>query len=123
MNHSTVLRIPLHQRRLFDSKTALAGTPVALMLLYRLFHSDFRRIEMFQFQHLVNVLAGVFLGRLNSMAFCVSLIRNILGSCLLFLEVRLAVFWRYLFDKKTGRFLLAYPLLAVNVTADAGIPE
>ena len=107
MNHSTVSASTASAQTFSIKKTALAGMLVALTVALSGFSIPIGASKCFPIQHLVNVLAGVFLGPVYgvSMAFCVSLIRNILGtgSLLAFPGSMVA----YLFQK-TGRFLLAY---------------
>lgn len=93
-------------------KLAVSGMLVALTVALSGFSVPIGASKCFPIQHLVNVLAGVFLGPLYgvSMAFCTSLIRNLLGtgSLLAFPGSMVGAFlgaWLY---KKTGRFLLAY---------------
>ena len=104
MNHSTVSASTASAQTFSIKKTALAGMLVALTVALSGFSIPIGASKCFPIQHLVNVLAGVFLGPVYgvSMAFCVSLIRNILGtgSLLLFLEVWSALFWALIYSRK-----------------------
>ena len=82
MNHSTVSASTASAQTFSIKKTALAGMLVALTVALSGFSIPIGASKCFPIQHLVNVLAGVFLGPVYgvSMAFCVSLIRNILGT-------------------------------------------
>ena len=104
MNHSTVSASTAPAQTFSIKKTALAGMLVALTVALSGFSIPIGASKCFPIQHLVNVLAGVFLGPVYgvSMAFCVSLIRNILGtgSLPLFLEVWSALFWALIYSRK-----------------------
>lgn len=103
MNHSTVSASTASAQTFSIKKTALAGMLVALTVALSGFSIPIGASKCFPIQHLVNVLAGVFLGPVYgvSMAFCVSLIRNILAAaCLLFLEVWSALFWALIYSRK-----------------------
>ena len=107
MNHSTVSASTASAQTFSIKKTALAGMLVALTVALSGFSIPIGASKCFPIQHLVNVLAGVF-G--VSMAFCVSLIRNILGtgSLLAFPGSMVGAFLGAYLFQKTGRFLLAY---------------
>ena len=112
MNHSTVSASTASAQTFSIKKTALAGMLVALTVALSGFSIPIGASKCFPIQHLVNVLAGVFLGPVYgvSMAFCVSLIRNILGtgSLLAFPGSMVGAFLGAYLFQKTGRFLLAY---------------
>ena len=112
MNHSTVSASAASAQTFSIKKTALAGMLVALTVALSGFSIPIGASKCFPIQHLVNVLAGVFLGPVYgvSMAFCVSLIRNILGtgSLLAFPGSMVGAFLGAYLFQKTGRFLLAY---------------
>lgn len=63
-------------------KLTLAGMLTALAVALSTFSIPIGASKCFPVQHLVNVLAGVFLGPVYSvsMAFCTSLIRNMMGT-------------------------------------------
>ena len=111
MNHSTVSASTASAQTFSIKKTALAGMLVALTVALSGFSIPIGASKCFPIQHLVNVLAGVFLGPVYgvSMAFCVSLIRNILGtgSLLAFPGSMVGAFLGAYLFQKTGRFLLA----------------
>lgn len=112
MNHSTVSASTASAQTFSIKKTALAGMLVALTVAFIRLSIPIGASKCFPIQHLVNVLAGVFLGPVYgvSMAFCVSLIRNILGtgSLLAFPGSMVGAFLGAYLFQKTGRFLLAY---------------
>ena len=103
MNHSTVSASTASAQTFSIKKTALAGMLVALTVALSGFSIPIGASKCFPIQHLVNVY-GV------SMAFCVSLIRNILGtgSLLAFPGSMVGAFLGAYLFQKTGRFLLAY---------------
>lgn len=63
-------------------KLTTAGLLVALSVCLSTFAIPIGASKCFPIQHLVNVLAGVFLGPVygGAMAFCTSLIRNLMGT-------------------------------------------
>lgn len=63
-------------------KIAVAGMMVALGVVLSTFYIPVGMSKCFPIQHLLNVLAGVFLGPWYALgfAFCTSLIRNLLGT-------------------------------------------
>ena len=93
MNHSTVSASTASAQTFSIKKTALAGMLVALTVALSGFSIPIGASKCFPIQHLVNVLAGVFLGTGSLLAFPGSMVGAFLGA--------------YLFQK-TGRFLLAY---------------
>lgn len=93
-------------------KLVTGGMLVALTVALSGFSIPIGASKCFPIQHLVNVLAGVFLGPVYgvSMAFCTSLIRNLLGTgSLLAFPGSMAGAWlgAYLFQK-THKFIPAY---------------
>lgn len=93
-------------------KLVISGMLVALTVALSGFSIPIGASRCFPIQHLVNVLAGVFLGPVwgVSMAFSTSLIRNLMGtgSLLAFPGSMVGAFLcAYLFQK-TGKFFLAY---------------
>ena len=126
MNHSTVSASTASAQTFSIKKTALAGMLVALTVALSGFSIPIGASKCFPIQHLVNVLAGVFLGPVYgvSMAFCVSLIRNILGtgSLLAFPGSMVGAFLGAYLFQKTGRFLLAYQT-ATEPKNPAGLPK
>lgn len=104
MNHSTVSASTASAQTFSIKKTALAGMLVALTVALSGFSIPIGASKCFPIQHLVNVLAGVFLGPVYgvSMAF-VSLSSEIFwepAACLLFLEVWSALFWALIYSRK-----------------------
>ena len=63
-------------------KLTAAGMMVALGVCLSAFSIPIGASKCFPIQHLVNVLAGIFLGPVygTAMAFCTSLIRNLMGT-------------------------------------------
>lgn len=100
------LGVPANVRKL-----AISGMLVALTVALSGFSIPIGASKCYPIQHLVNVLAAVFLGPVYgvSMAFCTSLIRNLLGtgSLLAFPGSMIGAFlgaWLY---QKTGKLLAA----------------
>ncbi len=93
-------------------KLVISGMLVALSVALSGFAIPIGASKCFPIQHLVNVLAGVFLGPVYgvSMAFCTSLIRNLMGtgSLLAFPGSMVGAFLGAYLFQKTGRFALAY---------------
>ena len=93
-------------------KLVLSGMLVALTVALSGFSIPIGASKCFPIQHLVNVLAGIFLGPAYgvSMAFCTSLIRNLMGtgSLLAFPGSMAGAFLGAYLFQKTGRFILAY---------------
>lgn len=93
-------------------KLVLSGMLVAMTVALSGFFIPIGASKCFPIQHLVNVLAGVFLGPVYgvSMAFCTSLIRNLMGtgSLLAFPGSMAGAFLGAYLFKRTGRFFLAY---------------
>lgn len=92
-------------------KLALSGMLVAFTVALSGFSIPVGSSRCFPIQHLANILAGVFLGPVYgvSMAFCTSLIRNLLGTGSLFAfpgSMVGALFAACLY-RKTGSFLWA----------------
>ena len=96
MNHSTVSASTASAQTFSIKKTALAGMLVALTVALSGFSIPIGASKCFPIQHLVNVLAGVFLGPVYgvSMAFWEP------AACLLFLEVWSALFWALIYSRK-----------------------
>lgn len=112
MNNSILSSSDVQTQSFSVKKTALAGMLIALTVALSGFSIPIGASKCFPIQHLVNVLAGIFLGPVYgvSMAFCVSLIRNILGtgSLLAFPGSMAGAFLGAYLFKKSGRFILAY---------------
>ena len=113
MNHSTVSASTASAQTFSIKKTALAGIAGCLNCRFiRLFHSDRCIQSVFRSSTLSTSSPAFFLGPVYgvSMAFCVSLIRNILGtgSLLAFPGSMVGAFLGAYLFQKTGRFLLAY---------------
>lgn len=114
MNHQTNSTIPASQTisAVSIKKLVISGMLVALTVALSGFAIPIGASKCFPIQHLVNVLAGVFLGPVYgvSMAFCTSLIRNLMGtgSLLAFPGSMVGAFLGAYLFKKTGRFVLAY---------------
>lgn len=93
-------------------KTVLGGMLVALTVALSGFSVPIGASRCFPVQHFINVIAGVFLGPLYgvSMAFCTSLIRNLMGtgSLMAFPGSMAGAFLGAFLFQKTGRFVLAY---------------
>lgn len=93
-------------------KLVLSGMLVALTASLSGFYIPIGASKCFPMQHLTNILAGIFLGPFYgvSMAFCTSLIRNLLGtgSLLAFPGSMAGAFLGAFLYKKTGKLLLAY---------------
>lgn len=112
MNNSIMSASGTRTQTFSIKKTALAGMLIALTVALSGFSIPIGASKCFPIQHLVNVLAGIFLGPVYgvSMAFCVSLIRNILGtgSLLAFPGSMAGAFLGAYLFKKSGRFIFAY---------------
>lgn len=115
MNHQT--QSTLHRNSAVTSKVRLkkmviSGMLVALTIALSGFSIPIGASKCFPIQHLVNVLAAVFLGPAYgvSMAFCTSLIRNLMGtgSLLAFPGSMVGAFLGAYLFQKTGKLLLAY---------------
>lgn len=93
-------------------KNIVSGLLVALTVALSGFSIPFGASKCFPVQHLINVIAGIFLGPFYSVsiAFCTSLIRNLIGtgSLLAFPGSMAGAFLSALFYQKTGKFGLAY---------------
>lgn len=93
-------------------KTVLGGMLVALTVALSGFSVPIGASRCFPIQHFINVIAGVFLGPLYGvcMAFCTSLIRNLMGtgSLMAFPGSMVGAFLGAFLFQKTGRFVLAY---------------
>ena len=93
-------------------KTVLSGMLVALTVALSGFSVPIGASRCFPIQHFINVIAGVFLGPLYGvcMAFCTSLIRNLMGtgSLMAFPGSMVGAFLGAFLYQKTGRFVLAY---------------
>lgn len=93
-------------------KLAAGGMLVALTVSLSSFSIPIGASKCFPIQHLVNVLAGVFLGPAYgvAMAFASSLIRNLsgTGTLLAFPGSMVGAYLSALLFKKTGKLLLAY---------------
>ena len=93
-------------------KLAAGGMLVALTVSLSGFSIPIGASKCFPIQHLVNVLAGVFLGPAYgvAMAFISSLIRNLsgTGTLLAFPGSMVGAYLSALLFKKTGKLLLAY---------------
>ena len=93
-------------------KLTAAGMMVALGVCLSAFSIPIGASKCFPIQHLVNVMAGIFLGPVygTAMAFCTSLIRNLMGtgSLLAFPGSMVGACLCGLVYQKTHRMLLAY---------------
>lgn len=93
-------------------KLVLSGMLTALTVALSGFSIPVGASKCFPAQHLANVLAGVFLGPVYgvSMAFCTSLIRNLMGtgSLLAFPGSMAGAFLGAYLFQKTGKLLPAY---------------
>lgn len=93
-------------------KTVLGGMLVALTVALSGFSVPIGASRCFPIQHFINVIAGVFLGPLYGvcMAFCTSLIRNLMGtgSLMAFPGSMAGAFLGAFLYQKTSRFVLAY---------------
>ena len=123
-NHMTVLcgdekdsALPTHtptraSNALSLRKTVIGGMLVALTVALSGFSVPIGASRCFPIQHFINVIAGVFLGPVYgvAMAFCTSLIRNLMGtgSLLAFPGSMAGAFLGAFLFRKTGRFVLAY---------------
>lgn len=112
MNHSTVSASTASAQTFSIKKTALAGMLVALTVALSGFSIPIGASKCFPIQHLVNVLAGVFLGPVYGSfdgILCLSHPKYSGNRSLLAFPGSMvgAFLGAYLFQK-TGRFLLAY---------------
>ena len=93
-------------------KLVISGMLVALTVALSGFSIPIGASRCFPIQHLINVLAGVFLGPIYSvsMAFCTSLIRNLTGtgSFLAFPGSMAGALLGALLYKRTRKFIFAY---------------
>ncbi|MDD3140838.1 MAG: energy coupling factor transporter S component ThiW [Lachnospiraceae bacterium] len=93
-------------------KLTVAGMLVALTVTFSTFCIPVGAAKCYPIQHVVNVLAAVFLGPVYGviMAFCTSLIRNILGtgSLLAFPGSMIGAFLAGFLYQKSGKLVLAY---------------
>lgn len=93
-------------------KVVVSGMLVALTVSLSGFYIPIGASKCFPVQHLVNVIAGIFLGPVYgiAMAFCTSLIRNIMGtgSLLAFPGSMAGAFLCGFLYQKTGRLIAAY---------------
>lgn len=98
--------------RLNLKKLAAAGMLTAIAVVLSSISIPVGASRCYPVQHLINVMAGVFLGPLYgvSMAFCTSLIRNLMGtgSLLAFPGSMVGAFLCGMLYKKTGHLSLAY---------------
>ncbi len=97
--------------RMQIKKLAVSGMLTALTVALSGFSIPVGASRCFPMQHLINVLAGVFLGPVYgvSMAFCTSLIRNIMGtgSLLAFPGSMVGAFLSAVLFHKTGKLWTA----------------
>lgn len=95
-----------------SKKIVLSGMLVALAVSLSGFSIPIGASKCFPAQHLVNVVAGIFLGPLYGvcMAFCTSLIRNLMGtgSLLAFPGSMVGAWLCGMLYKHTGRLTAAY---------------
>lgn len=93
-------------------KIVVGGMLVALTVSLSGFYIPIGASKCFPVQHLVNVIAGIFLGPIYgmAMAFCTSFIRNMMGtgSLLAFPGSMVGAYLCGLLYQKTGRFTAAY---------------
>ena len=93
-------------------KIALSGMLVAPSTVFSTFSIPIGASRCFPIQHMVNVIAGVFLGPVYgiSAAFCTSFIRNLVGtgSLLAFPGSMAGAFLCGLLYKKTNRLSMCY---------------
>lgn len=109
-SQATIHRDSQENHRIKIKKLAVSGMLVAFTVALSGFSIPIGASRCFPIQHLVNVIAGVFLGPVYgvSMAFSTSLIRNLMGtgSLLAFPGSMAGAFLGAYLYKKTGRFLL-----------------
>ena len=102
-------------------RLAVSGMLTALAVALSGFSIPIGASRCFPAQHLVNVIAGVFLGPVygTGIAFCTSLARNIMGtgSLLAFPGSMVGAFLCGILFRKTGKFAAAY----AGVMAGTGI--
>lgn len=93
-------------------KVVVSGMLVAVTVALSGFSVPIGASRCFPAQHLINVIAGVFLGPVygTAMAFCTSLIRNLMGtgSLLAFPGSMVGAFLCGLLYQKTGKLFAAY---------------
>ncbi|WP_313074898.1 energy coupling factor transporter S component ThiW [Lacrimispora sp.] len=115
MNHDT--QAVLHKSTYTNQKSrikkiALSGMLVALTVSLSGFSIPIGASRCFPIQHLVNVLAGIFLDPVYGVltAFCTSLIRNLMGtgSLLAFPGSMIGAFLSAFLFQKTGKLLFSY---------------
>lgn len=98
--------------RLSTKKMAVTGMLTAAAVVMSAFYIPIGAAKCFPVQHLCNIIAGVFLGPIYgvSMAFCTSLIRNMMGtgSLLAFPGSMAGALLCALLYKYTGRLAAAY---------------
>lgn len=109
LNKAAVTRTP---SIVYIKKLTVSGMLVALTVSLSGFSIPIGASKCFPIQHLVNVLAGVFLGPAYgvAMAFVSSLIRNLsgTGTLLAFPGSMVGAYLSALLFQKTGKLLLAY---------------
>lgn len=109
---STIHRISPAAGKVRLKKLVVSGMLVALTVALSGFSIPIGASKCFPIQHLVNILAGVFLGPAYgvSMAFCTSLIRNLMGtgSLLAFPGSMVGAFLGAWLFHKTGKLVTAY---------------
>lgn len=98
--------------RLNLKKLMISGMLTAAAVALSGFSIPIGASRCFPVQHMMNVIAGVFLGPLYGvgMAFCTSFIRNIIGtgSLLAFPGSMIGAFLAAMMYRQTGKLLLAY---------------
>ncbi len=111
-SQSAVPKGPEITPKICIKKLVISGMLAALTVALSGFSIPVGASKCFPIQHLVNVLAGVFLGPFYgvSMAFCTSLIRNIIGtgSLLAFPGSMVGAFLSAYLFQRTGKFFLTY---------------
>lgn len=115
MNNKTQSAIPKGSKttsKICVKKLVISGMLVALTVALSGFSIPIGASKCFPIQHLVNVLAGVYLGPFYGvlMAFCTSLIRNLIGTgtLLAFPGSMVGAFLSAYLFQRTGKFFLAY---------------
>lgn len=95
-----------------SKKIVVSGMLVAVAVALSSFSIPIGASKCFPIQHLVNVIAGVFLGPVYgvSMAFCTSFIRNLMGtgSLLAFPGSMVGAWLCAMLYKHTGKLVMAY---------------
>ncbi len=111
---STVYNNSSAGSRIRVKKLVISGMLTALTVALSGFSIPVGASKCFPMQHLANVLAGVFLGPVYgvSMAFCTSLIRNLMGtgSLLAFPGSMAGAFLGAYLFQKTRKLLPCYPV-------------